>query len=109
MKPWNPVPVIAFAIAVVLGVSGASAQQPSSSQELIDGIIQDVINRTVDAARQEVRRNTGIDPLQRATTGQGVMSLPPPMLPSKPDANSRNSIRNTTAKSSSSKRSYSGS
>ena len=65
MKPWNPVPVIAFAVAVVLGVSGASAQQPSSSQELIDGIIQDVINRTVDAARQEVRRNTGIDPLQR--------------------------------------------
>ena len=65
MKPWNPIPVFAFAIAVVLGVSGASAQQPSSSQELIDGIIQDVINRTVDAARQEVRRNTGIDPLQR--------------------------------------------
>ncbi len=65
MKPWNPIPMIAFAIAVVLGVSGASAQQPSSSQELIDGIIQDVINRTVDAARQEVRRNTGIDPLQR--------------------------------------------
>ncbi len=65
MKPWNPIPVIAFAIAVVLGISGASAQQPSSSQELIDGIIQDVINRAVDAARQEVRRNTGIDPLQR--------------------------------------------
>ena len=65
MKPWNPIPVIAFAIAVVLGLSGASAQPPSSSQELIDGIIQDVINRTVDAARQEVRRNTGIDPLQR--------------------------------------------
>ncbi len=65
MKPWNPIPVIAFAIAVVLGVSGAFARQPSSSQELIDGIIQDVINRTVDAARQEVRRNTGIDPLQR--------------------------------------------
>ncbi len=53
--------LIVFAIAVVLGVSGASAQQPSSSQELIDGIIQDVINRTVYAARQEVRRNTGID------------------------------------------------
>ena len=65
MMPWNPVHVIAFARAVVLGVSGASAQQPSSSQDLIDGIIQDVINRTVDAARQEVRRNTGIDPLQR--------------------------------------------
>ena len=65
MKPWNPIPVIAFAIALVLGVSGASAQQPSASQELIDGIIQDVIDRTVDAARQEVRRNTGIDPLKR--------------------------------------------
>lgn len=65
MKLWNPVLAIAFAIAVVLGVSGASAQRPSSSQELIDEIIRDVIDRTVDAARQEVRRNTGIDPLQR--------------------------------------------
>ncbi len=65
MKPWNPIPVIAFAIALVLGIFGASAQQPTSSQQLIDGIIQDVIDRTVDAARQEVRRNTGIDPLQR--------------------------------------------
>ena len=65
MKPWNPIPVIAFTIAVVLGVSGASAQPPSSSQVLIDGIIRDVITRTVDAARQEVRRNTGIDPLQK--------------------------------------------
>ena len=65
MKPWNPVLVIAFAIAVVLGVSGASAQPPSSSQELIDGIIRDVITRTADAARQEVRRNTVVDPLQR--------------------------------------------
>ena len=65
MKPWNPIPVIALVIAVVLGVSGASAQQPSPSQELIDGIIQYVINRTVDAARQEVRLNTGIDSLQR--------------------------------------------
>ena len=65
MKPWTPIPVIAFAFAVVLGVSGASAQAPSSSQELIDGIIRDVIDRSVDAARQEVRRNTGIDPLQR--------------------------------------------
>ena len=65
MKPWNPIPVIALAFTVLLGVSGAAAQAPGSAQELIDGIIQDVINRTVDAAHQEVRRNTGIDPLQR--------------------------------------------
>ena len=65
MKPWNPIPVIALAMAVMLSVSGASAQQPSSSQKLIDGIIQDVISRTVDAARQEVRRNTGVDLLKR--------------------------------------------
>ena len=65
MKPWNPIPVIAFTIAVVLGVSGAAAQAPSSSQELIDGIIQDAIDRSVDATRQEVGRNTSIDPLQR--------------------------------------------
>ncbi len=65
MKPWNPVSVIAFAFAVVLGVSSAAAQAPGSLQELIDGIIQDVIDRSVDAACQEVRRNTGIDSLQR--------------------------------------------
>ncbi len=63
--PWAPIPVIALAVALVLDVSGASAQQPSSSQELVDRIIQDVINRTVETAREEVRRNTGIDPLQR--------------------------------------------
>ena len=63
MKPWNPIPVIA--LALVLGVSGASAQQPSASQDLIDQIIQDVINRTVETARKEVERHTGIDPLQR--------------------------------------------
>ena len=65
MKPWNPIRGIALAFAVLLGVSGAAAQAPGSAQELIDGIIQDVIDRAVDAARQEVRRNTGGDPLQR--------------------------------------------
>lgn len=65
MKPWNLLPVIVLAIFVALGGSVTSAQQPSSSQNLIDGIIQDVINRAVEAAREEVRRNTGIDPLRR--------------------------------------------
>ena len=65
MLPWNAIPVIVFAFAVALGISGASAQQPTSSENLIEGIIQDVIARTVDAANQEVRRNTGIDLLKR--------------------------------------------
>ena len=39
MMPWQLIPAIAFAITVALGVSGASARQSSSSQELIDGII----------------------------------------------------------------------
>ncbi len=63
-KPWNLIPVVA-AITLALGISIASAQQSSSSQALIDGIIEDVINRTIEAAQQEVRRNTGIDPLRR--------------------------------------------
>lgn len=65
MIPWNPVPVMAFAIAMALSVSGATAQQPTSSQNLMEGIIRDVIARTVEAANQEVRRNTGIDLLER--------------------------------------------
>jgi hypothetical protein len=56
---------MAFAIAMALSISGAAAQQPTSSQDLIEGIIQDVIARTVEAANQEVRRNTGIDLLER--------------------------------------------
>ena len=65
MTPWNMTAVITFAMAVVLGVSGAIAQQPSAAQQMIDGIIHDVIDRAADTAHQEVRRNTGIDPLQR--------------------------------------------
>lgn len=64
--------VVALTLAVVLVLvtatisSGAWAQSPTkSSQGLLEGIIQDVIGRTVEAAREEVVRNTGIDPLQR--------------------------------------------
>ncbi len=70
MKPHQILPTLASAIVVVLAVTTGSmsawAQQPTStSQDLLEGIIQDVIGRTIEAAREEVRRNTGIDPLRR--------------------------------------------
>ncbi len=60
------VPAIALALFAAAAPQSTWAQQPTStSQGLLEGIIQDVIGRTVEAARQEVIRNTGIDPLQR--------------------------------------------
>ena len=70
MRSYKALPTLTFAVALVLAAATGStstwAQQPTStSQDLLEGIIQDVIGRTVEAARQEVIRNTGIDPLQR--------------------------------------------
>ena len=70
MKLRKALPTLTFAVALVVAIMTGSmspwAQQPTStSQSLLEGIIQDVIGRTVEAARQEVVRNTGIDPLQR--------------------------------------------
>ena len=70
MKPHKILPTLASAIVVVLAVTTGSmsawAQQPTStSQDLLEGIIQDVIGRTIEAAREEVRRNTGVDPLRQ--------------------------------------------
>ena len=70
MKSHKTLPTLTFAVALVLaaatGSTNAWAQQPTSaSQDLLDGIIQDVIGRTIEAARVEVRNNTGIDPLRR--------------------------------------------
>ncbi len=70
MRPHKVLPTLTFAVALALaaatGATSTWAQQPTSTtQDLVDGIIQDVIGRTVEAARQEVIRNTGIDPLQR--------------------------------------------
>ncbi len=70
MKFHNAKSILVFATALTLFAATAPmsswAQQPTStSQDLLEGIIQDVIGRTVEAARQEVIRNTGIDPLQR--------------------------------------------
>lgn len=65
MKRWNLLSVVVLALLVVFSGSFAYGQKPGSSQELVDGIIQDVIHRTVESARKEVRRNTGIDPLKR--------------------------------------------
>ncbi len=65
MKYRNIISSLAFAMVLLLGNSVASAQQSGAMQDLIDGIIKDVIDRTVDTARQEVRRNTGNDPLKR--------------------------------------------
>ena len=65
MKLNRMIAAILLGVALALSTSTSSAQQLSSSQDLVEGIIEDVINRTVEAAREEVRRNTGIDPLQR--------------------------------------------
>ena len=70
MKPRKLLPSLVFAAIIVLaamtGSTSAWAQQPTStSQDLLEGIIRDVIGRTIEAAREEVRRNTGIDPLRR--------------------------------------------
>ncbi len=70
MKSRKLLPTLTFAVALILAAATGStstwAQQPTStSQDQLEGIIQDVIGRTVEAARQEVIRNTGIDPLQR--------------------------------------------
>ena len=50
-KYRNVISSLAFAIALLLGNSVASAQQSGAMQELIDGIIKDVIDRTVETAR----------------------------------------------------------
>ncbi len=65
MNPWNAFPALAVAAVLAFGVSGASARDAVSSEDYVEGIIRDVIDRTIDAARDEVRRNTGIDPLER--------------------------------------------
>lgn len=65
MNSWNALPALAVAAVLAFGVSGASAQEAISSEDYVEGIIRDIIDRTVDAARDEVRRNTGIDPLER--------------------------------------------
>ncbi len=70
MRSYKVLPTLTFSVALVLAAATGStspwAQQPTStSQDLLEGIIQDVIGRTVEAARQEVIRNTGIDPPQR--------------------------------------------
>ena len=59
-----------FAVVLVLtaatGATSVSAQQPTTtSPDPLAGIIQDVIGLAIEAASEEVRRNTGIDPLQR--------------------------------------------
>lgn len=53
-------------ISLTLGFSlspGSFAQ--SAGERLIEDIVYDVINRTAETAREEVRRKTGIDPLDR--------------------------------------------
>ncbi len=42
-----------------------SSKSLTSTQEVVDIIIEAVVDRAVEAACDEVRRSTGIDPLQR--------------------------------------------
>ena len=55
------------AALLTLGISAAAAQS-NPTQDLIDGIVNDVVNRTIHTAQEEVRRNTGIDLRQRGYT-----------------------------------------
>ncbi len=54
-----------LALLVVAGLMGLStpsrSQQSGPMQDLIDGIIRDVVGRTVEAAEATIRRNTGVD------------------------------------------------
>ncbi len=56
---------VVLGLLMVCGVTGAPtsswSQQNSAMQDLIDGIVQDVIGRTVEAAEKTIRDNTGID------------------------------------------------
>lgn len=56
--------VFAISLALGLSLSGGSFAQ-SAAERLVDDIIVDVIDRTAEAAREEVRRKTGINPLDR--------------------------------------------
>ncbi len=56
--------MIAIALATGLSLSTAGYAQ-STGEQLVDDIITDVVDQTADAARAEVRRKTGIDPLDR--------------------------------------------
>lgn len=67
-----------LAISLTLGLflpAGSYAQ--SAGERLIDDIINDVIVRTAETAREEVRRQTGIDPLDRGY-GDGSNYRPAP-------------------------------
>lgn len=69
-------------IIVLMGVAGTStiswAQQRGPLQDLIDGIIQDVIGRAGDAAEETIRRNTGVDLTRRGYgLGRDYQPLPP--------------------------------
>lgn len=58
--------VALLAGATVAAQSATRAQSSTgNAQEVVDIIIEEVIDRTVEAARDEVRRNTGVDPLKR--------------------------------------------
>jgi hypothetical protein len=65
MRISNIVAATALAAIGVIFGPAVQAQPLGSPQELVGEIIADVIDRTIDAAREEVRRNTGIDPLER--------------------------------------------
>lgn len=54
---------LCLAATLFLSSSVASAQS-NANQDLIDGILQDVIERTLQRANDEVKRQTWIDPLE---------------------------------------------
>ena len=55
---------VAIALFASLSISTAGYAQ-SAGEQLVEDIITEVIDQTAEAARAEVRRKTGVDPLDR--------------------------------------------
>ncbi len=64
MNLRNPIASLVFTKVLLLGCAVAPAQESDPIQDLTDGIVEDVIDRTIETARHEVIRNTGNDPLK---------------------------------------------
>ena len=94
MKQFAPLSRRTFALGFVTmalsPLSSAWAQRSRSpAQDLVDDIVRDVIDRTVEAARRAVLRNTGIDPLERGYDSRRRYSR----APSNTSAETRRELR----------------
>jgi hypothetical protein len=85
MQSIKLLPALTLSLGMVLSVP-AVAQEGSPGQRLVDQIIEDIVHRTADAAREEITRQTGIDPFER---GYGLQDDYRPMPSDAKDENRR--------------------